>query len=183
MTVPDKRTNRGQAIQFILILLASTFLTGSSFVAGKILIQAGVPALLLAGWRFFVAALATLPLVPLDRARNRAAGRRTLHPRDVMLTMLIGLLQTAAVMGLRLLSIVLIEDAGFAAVRRPDTARPRHHGPGEKRATRIASSTKNSVWAAANQAMPASARWALPANPSLIRGRMTAAFSSQTSTA
>lgn len=57
--------------------------------------------MILVGWRFFVAALATLPLVFLHSRQLVAA----LFPpqaglRDASLVILIGLLQTAAVMGL-----------------------------------------------------------------------------------
>lgn len=74
---------------------------GSSFVAGKILLQQGFTPMILVGWRFFVAALATLPLV-LAGERNIVAALLPAKAglRDVALVTLIGLLQTAAVMGL-----------------------------------------------------------------------------------
>ncbi len=74
---------------------------GSSFVAGKILLQQGFTPMILVGWRFFVAALATLPLV-LAGERNIVAALLPAKAglRDVALVILIGLLQTAAVMGL-----------------------------------------------------------------------------------
>src|SRR3546814_15651078 len=88
-------------VPFFITLIASTFLMGSSFVAGKILIQQGFPTMMLVGWRFLVAALATLPLVLLDKGSLRQA----LFPsrvglRDLSLVILLGLVQTAAVMGL-----------------------------------------------------------------------------------
>ncbi len=46
-----------------------------------------------------------------------------------------------------------------------------------------ARSTKNTVWIAANIAIPASPRWRDPANPSPIAGSTTALLSSQTSSA
>ncbi len=57
--------------------------------------------MILVGWRFFVAALATLPLV-LAGERNIVAALLPAKAglRDVALVILIGLLQTAAVMGL-----------------------------------------------------------------------------------
>src|SRR3546814_15515475 len=60
-------------VPFFITLIASTFLMGSSFVAGKILIQQGFPTMMLVGWRFLVAALATLPLVLLDKGSLRQA--------------------------------------------------------------------------------------------------------------
>jgi|APEBP8051072433_1049376.scaffolds.fasta_scaffold01136_8 drug/metabolite transporter (DMT)-like permease len=87
--------------RFILILLASTFLMGSSFVAGKILLTGGVPPMLLVGWRFLGAALATLPLIFL----GRTSFLKVLLPpgmdrRQAGIVVVIGLLQTGAVMGL-----------------------------------------------------------------------------------
>jgi drug/metabolite transporter (DMT)-like permease len=88
-------------VGFFITLIPSTFLMGSSFVAGKILIQQGFSPMILVGWRFVVAAFATLPLVLLDKGSLAAAllpARAGL--RDVALVILIGLVQTAAVMGL-----------------------------------------------------------------------------------
>lgn len=96
----------------MLILVASTFLMGSSFVAGKVLLQEGFPALLLVGWRFFAAALATLPLLWLDEKSPR---RERLGPGGAALVALIGLLQTAAVMGLLFLAMRTIP-ASTAAI-------------------------------------------------------------------
>src|SRR3546814_101026 len=88
-------------VPFFITLIASTFLMGSSFVAGKILIQQGFPTMMLVGWRFLVAALATLPLVLLDKGSLRQAlFPRRVGLRDLSLVILIGLVQTAAVMGL-----------------------------------------------------------------------------------
>lgn len=100
MNREKRQAREAEKTGFAIILLASTLLMGSSFVAGKILIAAGFPAILLVGWRFFVAALATLPLVLLE-GRPRAA----LFPpqaglKDGALVVVIGLLQTGAVMGL-----------------------------------------------------------------------------------
>ena len=87
--------------QFFMILIASTFLMGSSFVSGKILLAQGFPAMLLVGWRFLVAALATLPLVCFDnRSVMAALFPKGANLRDAALVLLIGLLQTTAVMGL-----------------------------------------------------------------------------------
>jgi drug/metabolite transporter (DMT)-like permease len=101
---------------FFIVLVASTFLMGSSFISGKILLSAGFPPTLLAGWRFLLAALATLPLVLLDGPSVRQA----LIPvgmslRDWALVLVIGLAQTTAVMGLLFLSMRLIS-ASTAAI-------------------------------------------------------------------
>ncbi|ALR23096.1 DMT family transporter [Sphingobium baderi] len=88
-------------IPFLITLVASTFLMGSSFVAGKILLQQGFPPMILAGWRFLVAALATLPLVVLDKGEfKRSLFPRKAGLREGALVIVIGLIQTAAVMGL-----------------------------------------------------------------------------------
>src|ERR1700722_11455849 len=105
----------GQA-GFVITLIAATFLMGSSFVAGKILLQDGFSPMILVGWRFLVAALATLPLVFLDGAPLISA----LMPprvglREGALVILIGLIQTAAVMGLLFLAMRSIS-ASTAAI-------------------------------------------------------------------
>jgi drug/metabolite transporter (DMT)-like permease len=103
------------AASFYLVLVAATFLLGSSFIAGKILLAAGFPAFLLVGWRFLVAALATLPLVFMEGAPRAALFPPRAGLRDAALTILIGLLQTAAVMGLLFLSMQSIS-ASTAAI-------------------------------------------------------------------
>lgn len=100
---------------FIAVLLGATFLMGSSFIAGKLLLLAGVPAILLVGWRFFVAALATLPLVLLEGPLRRALIPAGLTLRQAFIIALIGLLQTAAVMGLLFLAMRSIS-ASTAAI-------------------------------------------------------------------
>jgi drug/metabolite transporter (DMT)-like permease len=91
---------------FIITLLAATFLFGSSFVAGKILLQDGFPPMLLVGWRFVLAAFATLPLVVLD---GRGFASALLPPglglRGSAVVALIGLTQTAGVMSLLFLAM------------------------------------------------------------------------------
>ncbi|WP_336492064.1 DMT family transporter [Methylobacterium nigriterrae] len=78
---------------------------GSSFVAGKVLLQDGVPALLLVGWRFLVAAVATLPLLLLKDRPRVALFPPQAGLRDGALAILIGLLQTTAVTGLLFLAM------------------------------------------------------------------------------
>jgi drug/metabolite transporter (DMT)-like permease len=101
---------------FIATLVASTFLMGSSFVAGKILLQGGFSPMILVGWRFLVAAIAALPATYLESDRPfRAFFPPSLSWRDATLIALIGLLQTAAVMGLLFLAMTSIS-ASTAAI-------------------------------------------------------------------
>lgn len=100
---------------FASILLAATFLMGSSFVAGKILLSAGFPPLALVGWRFLLAALAILPLIALSGSGGFAA----LCPHGMgvaqwLIVLAIGLLQTGAVMGLLFLGMRSIPAAAAA---------------------------------------------------------------------
>lgn len=101
---------------FIVTLLAATFLMGSSFVPGKILIADGYPPIVLAGWRFVVAAIATLPLVAImERPLIPALFPKSLKLRDVGIIALIGLFQTAGVMSLLFYSMRTIS-ASTAAI-------------------------------------------------------------------
>jgi drug/metabolite transporter (DMT)-like permease len=102
MTVGTRAGQTG----FVVTLMAATFLLGSSFVAAKILLQAGFPPMILVGWRFLLAALATLPLVLLDKGTFMGAlWPARMGLRHVLLVVLIGSLQTAAVMGLLFLAL------------------------------------------------------------------------------
>lgn len=95
---------------FLAALLGATFLMGASFIAGKTLVAIADP-LALAGWRFVVAAIATLPLVMLDlRTTGSLTGRRLLDGLSFPvgqwpIVILIGLVQTGLVMGLLFLSM------------------------------------------------------------------------------
>lgn len=104
----------GASATFVVTLTASTFLMGSSFVAGKVLLHGGFTPFNLIGWRFLVAALATLPLVVLD------GGVKELVPQSVglresALMVAVGLLQTGGVMGLTFFAMVTIP-ASTAAI-------------------------------------------------------------------
>lgn len=100
---------------FYATLLGATFLMGSSFIAGKILLGHGVPAILLVGWRFLVASLATLPLLAMARVPLRAQlWPAAMAPRQAWTVALIGLLQTAAVMGLLFVGMRSIPAAAAA---------------------------------------------------------------------
>ena len=103
-------------LSFALTLFAATFLMGSSFVAGKILIAAGFPPMVLVGWRFFVAALATLPLVAImEGPLFRALSPPHFRYRDAAIVVLIGLFQTVGVMSLLFYSMRTIS-ASTAAI-------------------------------------------------------------------
>lgn len=100
---------------FFAAILVSTFLMGSSFIAAKILIRQGFSPMPLVGWRFLVAALATFPLVLLEKNRRRG-GLWSIHIgyRDIALVALIGLVQTACVMGLLFWAMQFISAATAA---------------------------------------------------------------------
>ncbi|MGY4495417.1 drug/metabolite transporter (DMT)-like permease [Pseudomonas sp. TE3610] len=101
---------------FALIVTASTFLMGSSFVAGKVLLNQSFEPLMLVGWRFCLAAVATLPLVRLHNRSWRASlAPRHLRPRHFALIAVIGLVQTAAVMSLLFLAMQTVS-ASTAAI-------------------------------------------------------------------
>lgn len=104
-----------RSVSFVLILLAATFLMGSSFVAGKILVVDGYPPMVLVGWRFVVAALATLPLVVwYEGGLRRALFPAQARMRDVVAIILIGLFQTAGVMSLLFYSMRTISASSAA---------------------------------------------------------------------
>jgi len=105
---------RGGGATFVVTLTASTFLMASSLVVGKTLLHAGFSPFILVGWRFFVAALATLPLVLLEGGIE-ALLPRGIGPREAAVTAVIGLLQTAGVMGLSFLAMNTIS-ASTAAI-------------------------------------------------------------------
>jgi drug/metabolite transporter (DMT)-like permease len=87
--------------EYLAILLGSTLLMGSSFVAGKLLLSAGFPPLLLAGTRFLVAALAALVVVAIEAGLWRQVlVPSELSGKDWLQVLAIGLLQTGGVMGL-----------------------------------------------------------------------------------
>ena len=84
---------------YLPVLIAATFLMGSSFPTGKILL-AKVPPFSLAGWRFLAAALATMPFALWSCSPARwipSSGAST--SRGVAVTLSLGLLQTAGTMG------------------------------------------------------------------------------------
>ena len=115
MTTRHRQAAAQQGSLYAILVLA-TFLMGSSFIAGKILLADGYPALLLVGWRFLLAALATLPLLWLQSKPVPGLVRlRDLDARGAAIVVLIGLLQTAAVMGLLFLSMRTISAANCAS--------------------------------------------------------------------
>ena len=103
-------------MSYVITLLAATFLMGSGFVAGKILITEGFPPMMLVGWRFLVAALATLPLVAICEQRvTTALVPAHLRLRDAALIVVIGLFQTAGVMCLLFYAMRFVS-ASIAAI-------------------------------------------------------------------
>lgn len=105
----------GKRLILTATLLTSTFLMGSSFISGKILLDEGFPPFQLVGWRFFVAALATLPLVLLDGSSLFAAlFPRGVRGREVLIVVVIGLAQTGAVMMLLFLAMRTLSAAAAA---------------------------------------------------------------------
>lgn len=88
-----------QRWRYVAVLVLATFLMGSSFVAGKILL-AKVPPLPLVAWRFLPAAAALLPLAVRD---GLVPPRRSWAGIAV-----IGLLQTTTVMSLLFLALETI---------------------------------------------------------------------------
>jgi len=102
--------------RFYLTLFAATFLMGSSFIAGKLLLQAGFQPFVLVGWRFVLAALATLPIAVWAVGRLRPVLLPPgLGARGWGIVVLIGLLQTAGVMALLFLSMRTVS-ASTAAI-------------------------------------------------------------------
>lgn len=102
-------------ISFFAAILASTFLMGSSFIAAKILIHQGFLPMPLVGWRFLLAALATLPLIFFEKKSPRGASLLIRGGyRNIVLVALIGLVQTAAVMGLLFWAMQFISAATAA---------------------------------------------------------------------
>lgn len=115
----DKRDAGGPA--YYGVLVAATFLMASGFIAGKILLTQ-VPAFLLVGWRFVVAALAAGAIVFFNRrdlldVRNflTVLAPASLSARDWVTVALIGLLQTALALGLLFLAMETIS-ASTAAI-------------------------------------------------------------------
>src|SRR6185503_15401946 len=113
---PLSAPRRGPPMSYVITLLAATFLMGSGFVAGKILITEGFPPMMLVGWRFLVAALATLPLVAICEQRvTTALVPAHLRLRDAALIVVIGLFQTAGVMCLLFYAMRFVS-ASIAAI-------------------------------------------------------------------
>ncbi|SFO54371.1 Threonine/homoserine efflux transporter RhtA [Pseudomonas sp. NFACC24-1] len=116
MSVAGEATGLHSRLGFAVTILASTFLMGSSFVSGKILLDQGFDPLMLVGWRFFLAALATLPLVFMQGGSWRTnLLPRHLDARQVLVIALIGLTQTTAVMSLLFLAMRTVS-ASTAAI-------------------------------------------------------------------
>lgn len=116
LSVAGEATGLHSRLGFAVTILASTFLMGSSFVSGKILLEQGFDPLMLVGWRFFLAAMATLPLVFMQGGSWRAnLLPRHLDARQVLVIAIIVLTQTTAVMSLLFLAMRTVS-ASTAAI-------------------------------------------------------------------
>jgi len=81
---------------FYATVVASTFLMGAGFIPAKLLLTQGLPGLQLMGWRFVVAALATLPILAFQpRGIVGTLFPPGLRPAHLAHAGVIGLLQTA----------------------------------------------------------------------------------------
>jgi drug/metabolite transporter (DMT)-like permease len=95
--------------RYFATIIFATFFMGSSFIASKILLRE-VPPFTLVGWRFLVAALATLPLVFLTNGQDKVGWNK----RNIAFAAIIGTLQTAGTMGLLFLSMQYISASAAA---------------------------------------------------------------------
>jgi drug/metabolite transporter (DMT)-like permease len=112
----SRSESMGSSTSYRILMVTSTFLMGSSFIASKILLKSGIPAFPLAGWRFLVAAVATLPIILAQRGKlSNALLPPELTAKDWLTVVAIGLLQTTAVMGLLFLALQTIP-ASTAAI-------------------------------------------------------------------
>lgn len=99
---PTAHKEERSSLRFIILLLASTFLMASSFIAGKKLLNAGFPPFTLVGCRFLLAAFATLPILYFEKGKSL---RHAVFPPQskaphIRHLFVIGLLQTTGVIGL-----------------------------------------------------------------------------------
>ena len=101
MSIQSATSPGRESAIFAMVLVGSTFLLATSFVAGRVLVLK-VDPLPLVGWRFLLAAIATLPLAIWEIRRAGGVGLGALLPRrdQVWVVLLVGLLQTGLVMGL-----------------------------------------------------------------------------------
>jgi drug/metabolite transporter (DMT)-like permease len=97
---------------YLATLTTATFLMASSFVAGKILLQK-IPPLALVGWRFILAAAALAAIAAIVTGRPPL---RLMRTRQWSIVVLIGVLQTAATMGLMFLALRRISPAATAII-------------------------------------------------------------------
>jgi drug/metabolite transporter (DMT)-like permease len=105
-TVRSKTSAEFSNPAFTLALIGSVLLMGSSFVAGKILLQDGFPPLLLVGWRFLLAALFTLPLILIKSSFSLSViVPPQFGARHYATVVVIGLIETTAAMGLLYLAM------------------------------------------------------------------------------
>ena len=97
---------------FLLSIIGATFFMGSSFVASKILLKTyNMMPFNLVGWRFVLAAIATLPIIFLTQSSFRDVKKS-----DWTKISIIGLLQTGLTMGFLFLSMLYVSASSAAAL-------------------------------------------------------------------
>lgn len=118
-------------LTYFLTLLLATFFMGSSFIVSKLLLRDLAP-FWLAGWRFVIAAISTVPIVILmGRNAHETTGKR---PKWGVVAV-IGVVQTTGVMALLFLSMQTISAANAAILLFTNpiwVAAASHFLPGER---------------------------------------------------
>ncbi len=100
------------SISFIISIVGATFFMGSSFVASKILLKTyQMTPFNLVGWRFVLAAIATLPIIFLTKSSFKEVRKS-----DWAKISIIGLLQTGLTMGFLFLSMLYVSASSAAAL-------------------------------------------------------------------
>ena len=97
-------------LPYFFTLVLATFFMGSSFIVSKLLLRDFAPFWLV-GWRFVIAAFATVPLVLwLTKSEENLSKKRP----NWLVVAVIGLMQTTGVMGLLFLSMQTLSAANAA---------------------------------------------------------------------
>ncbi len=100
------------SLSFLICIVGATFFMGSSFVASKILLKTyNMMPFNLVGWRFVLAAFATLPIIFLTQSSFR-----DIKKSDWIKISIIGLLQTGLTMGFLFLSMLYLSASSAAAL-------------------------------------------------------------------
>ena len=100
------------SFSFIITIVSATFLMGSAFVVGKILLKTyNMTPFNLVGWRFLCAAIASLPIIFLNKSSFSE-----IKKSDWLKISVIGLLQTGLTMGFLFLSMLYVTASSAAAL-------------------------------------------------------------------